>query len=219
MISWKPLRLMLLATTFSGVFLVLIKSILYPAPSNSTVNSFVFPQSVPLQGWQPLASEPLVDATTAPAPKVSGRHYRYSQNSLPLDIEMRYFIGTSGDVKDFIKTYNSIQASPALRQKDGIGFYGLFTHQEKAHLSACINPYGGSTFTARQFKQNFNAYNLQFNRLLPWLLGQDNLQDERCLWTYLSVPLKSSSPELAYQQLEKVWFSWYQWWQPRFPKP
>jgi cyanosortase A-associated protein len=49
-------------------------------------------------------------------------------------------------------------------------------------------------------------------------LGQEGLKDRRCLWAHLSVPLKNSSPEAAYQVLEKAWFSWYQWWQPRFPK-
>jgi cyanosortase A-associated protein len=33
------------------------------------------------------------------------------------------------------------------------------------------------------------------------------------------VPLEKNQPEQAYSLLESVWFSWYGWWQPRFPKP
>jgi cyanosortase A-associated protein len=219
MLAWKPLRMMLLATTFSGVFLVLLKSVFYPAESTSTVTPFAFPPTVPLQGWQPLTSDPLGDATPDRTHYIAGRRYQYIQNELPLAIEMRYFVDTGGEVKEFLKNHTSISVSPVLRQKEEIGFYGVFTHQEQAYLSACINPRGGSTLTARQFKQNRNAYDMQLSRLLPWLLGRENLKDERCLWTHLSIPLKDSSSEVAYQNLEDAWFSWYQWWQPRFPEP
>ncbi|MGA9380656.1 MAG: cyanoexosortase A system-associated protein [Phormidium sp.] len=206
-------------TIFSAVFGVLVKSILFAATSKTTI-PLEFPAIVPLQEWQSLPSFPLVDSSGDRIPVfLSGRRYQYIKNNLTLDIEMRYFVDTSGEVKDFIKTYGSISVSPLIRQKEEIGFYGLFTHQERAYLSACINPHGSSTVTARQFKQNRNLYDLQFNRLLPWLLGQENLKDERCLWTNLSIPLNHSSPEVAYQSLENVWFSWYRWWNPQFPKP
>lgn len=219
MSCWKNLRIPLLAVTLSGVLLVLGKSILYPAVSSRTVTPFVFPSAVSLLEWQPLPSHPLVDQTAKHPNYLSGRHYQYIQNNLPLNIEMRYVVDTAGDVKDFIKTYTSIPSSPVLRQQEGIGFYSLFIYQGKAYLSTCINPHGGSTVTARQFKQNRNTYDLQLGRLLPWLLGQENLKDERCLWTHLSIPLRDSSPEPAYLLLESAWFSWYQWWRPRFPKP
>ncbi len=219
MSCWKNLRMPVLAVTLTGVLLVLGKLILYPAVTKRTVTPFVFPSAVPLPGWQPLPSHPLVAQTTKPAKYVSGRQYQYIQNDLPLNIEMRYVVDTDGDVKEFIKTYASIPSSPVLRQKEEIGFYGLFTYQGKAYLSTCINPYGNSTVTDRQFKQNRNTYDLQLNRLLPWLLGQENFKDERCLWAHLSTPLRHSSPEPAYQLLESTWFSWYQWWRPRFPKP
>lgn len=219
MIVWKHPRLIFLIAIFSTVLGVLVKSILFPATSKTTT-PFSFPVTIPLQGWESLPSSTLVDSSGARIPpSLSGRRYQYIKNNLTLNIEMRYFVNTSGEVKNFIKSYESISVSPAIRQKEGIGFYGLFTNQDKAYLSACINPHGFSTFTERQFKQNRNVYDLQFNRLLPWLLGQENLKDERCLWTSLSIPLKQSSPEMAYQNLENAWFSWHQWWSPRFPKP
>ena len=210
---WKNTRLIILIALFSAVIGVLAKSILFPTASKTT-NNFYWPEIVPLDGWQSLPSSPLVESGS-----ISGRQYQYINNNLTLDIKMRYFVNTSGEVRNFIKNYESTYASPQIKQKEGIGFYGLFTYQDRAYLSACINPRGFSTFTARQFKQNRNLYDLQFNRLLPWLLGRENLKDERCLWTSLSIPVKSSPPEFAYQSLENAWFSWYQWWSPRFPKP
>lgn len=215
---WKNFRISLQAVILSGVLLVLGKVILYPALGSRTFALFVFPSAVPLPGWQPLSNHALV----APAAKhlnyISGRHYQYIQKDLPLDIEMHYLVDTDGDVKKFIKSYTSV-ASAALRHQEEIGFYGLFTYQGKAYLSSCINPHGGSTFTDRQFKQNRNTQDMQPSRLLPWLLGQENFKDERCLWTQLSIPLKHSSPERGYRILESAWFSWYQWWRLRFPKP
>ncbi|MFB2894428.1 cyanoexosortase A system-associated protein [Aerosakkonemataceae cyanobacterium BLCC-F50] len=218
MIFWKHLRLIFLFTIFSTVLGVLVKSVLFPAPSKITT-PLGFPVTLPLQGWQLLQSSPLVDSIgDRIPPTISARHYQYVNNDLSLDIKMRYFVNTNGEVKDFIKSYESISVSSLIRQKEGIGFYALFTYKDRAYLSACINPYGSSTVTARQFQQNHNFDALQFNRLLPWLLSQENLKDERCLWAYLSVPLKQSSPEVAYQSLENVWFSWYKWWNSRFPK-
>lgn len=214
----KNFRPLLLAVTFSSVFLVLGKIVLSPYAGSRTVTSFVFPPVVPLSGWQSLPSHALSDRSSNHLNYISGRQYQYTQKDLPLNIEMRYVVNTTGDVKDFLKTYTFIPSSPVLRQQEGIGFYGLFAYQGKAYLSSCVNPRGGSTVTARQFKQNRNTYDLPSERLLPWFLGQTNLKDERCLWANLSIPLRNSSPESAYQFLEKAWSSWYQWWHPRFPK-
>ena len=219
MSCWKNIRISLLGVTLGGVLLVLGKVTLYPALSSRIVTPFVFPTAVPLTKWQPLQSHPLVDQTAKHPTYLSGRRYQYIQDNIQLDIEMRYLVDTDGDVKAFLNTYTSIRSFPMLRQQEGVGFYSLFTYQRKAYLSSCINPYGGSTVTDNQFKQNRNTYDVRLSRLLSWLLGQEKLKDERCLWTHLSVPLRYSSPEPSYQLLESTWFSWYQWWRPRFPRP
>jgi cyanosortase A-associated protein len=216
---WKNIRLSFLAVTLLGVILVLAKSILIPAQGKHIASAFVFPSTVPLTGWQPLSSNLLVTPNPKHLNYLSGRQYQYIQNDLQLNIEMRYVVNTVGDVKEFIKQNTNIPLSKVtLRQQAGIGFYNLFTTQGKAYLSSCINPRGGTTVTDRQFKQNRNTYDVQLNRLLPWLLGQENLKDNRCLWTHLSVPLKHTTSDHAYQKLETTFFSWYQWWEPRFPK-
>lgn len=211
------LRISLLAITLSSALLILAKVILYPATSRYTVSAFTFPFVVPLAGWQLLPSVPISSQQEHPE-YLSGRRYQYIQATVPLTIEMRYLNKTNGEVKNLLKSYTSIPLSPKLHYQEGIGFYGTFIYQQKAYLSSCINPRGGSTVTQSQFNQNRHTYDVKINRLLPWLLGQAKLEDKRCLWTQLSIPLKSSSSE-AYQTLETAWFTWYQWWYPRFPKP
>jgi len=219
MILWKQVRIPLLALTCGSVFLVLGKVILAPNPNKFTAAAFTFPPQVPLPEWQLQESRPLAEPTASHPNLITGRYYQYSQKGFPLNIEMRYLVGTGGETKDLIEEYSSFQPSVVSRQKNGVGFYGLLVHQQRAYLSACINPRGGSTATGRQFTQNRRVYDVHWSRVLPWLLGQQPLVDSRCLWAYLSIPIEGSSPEKAYQTLEKAWFYWYQWWQPRFPKP
>jgi cyanosortase A-associated protein len=222
--GWKKIRISFLAITFGGVCFALGKSILYPSVSDRTPLPFVFPPAVSLPEWQPVASSPLVSTTEESSNYLVGRHYRYIKQGLSLDIEMRYLVQTDGNVNFFIKKYKTIPSSPGqllpvLRQQEGVGSYNLFVHQGRAYLSTCINPRGGSTVTNNQFILNRYLYDVRLGRLLPWLLGQVELRDMRCLWAHMSVPLNNSSPENAYKTLEKAWVSWYKWWSPRFPNP
>lgn len=219
----RQLRGLLLVGTFVGVLLVLGGSILNPVAEKRRVTSFVFPPEVPLPGWQPLGSGRLTESAESHS-FLAGKHYRYSRNDLPLDIEMRYGdYEMTTDIKLFIAGYTAIPLTPShpllFRQQQGVGFYNLIAYQERAYLSACINPQGGSTITAEQFNHNRLTYDLRFSRLLPRLLGQESLLDRRCLWAHLSIPTRRLTPESAYPLLEQAWFAWYQWWSPRFPKP
>ncbi|GAC1478866.1 MAG: hypothetical protein NVS2B14_19820 [Chamaesiphon sp.] len=224
---WKQLRVPLQVLIFANILFVFGRTILDPAIGKQTLTPFVFPSAIPLSQWQMVESHSLknqiIDKPPAPKWIRSGAHYRYIQNHLPLDIEMGYEAETPGDVKQFIKDRTGIKFSLdrppiILRQHSGVGFYGLFVEQQHAYLDACINSRGGSTFTTEQFSYNRIHYDVQFNRLLPWLIGQKTLRDPRCLWAHLSIPLNQSSPESAYQKLENAWFSWYQWWVLRFPQ-
>ncbi|WP_017652411.1 cyanoexosortase A system-associated protein [Fortiea contorta] len=211
---WKRFRLTLLFFTFSSILLLLGKVIWFPTVNKTDdTTSFVFPEKIPLLGWKPVT----INAATPPTTKlqiISQKSYRYTQNNTPVDIEMRYV--KSGDVPYFIKTLTSNSTPAIVRQHQEIGFYGLGIDQQRAYLSACINPQGKSTFTNEQFNQNLS--NIDSKNILSWLQGERNLKDQRCLWTHLSLNLQKSSPEAAYKRLENVWFSWYRWWQPRFPK-
>ncbi|MCT7968579.1 cyanoexosortase A system-associated protein [Laspinema sp. D1] len=219
---WKPLRIFLLALTFSSVLVVVGKSLLYSNPDKGPSADFSFPPDIPLTEWQPLESDSLPVQNTSNL--ISARVYRYQhqQNKFSLDIEMRYVIDTDGDIKTMLNKHLNSETYPGkltIHHQEGIGFYGLAATTERAYLSSCINPYGGSTVTAEQFRNNRNTYDLQVSRLVPWLLGQQELRDFRCLWTVLSMPLEDTTAEQAYPVLEKAWVSWYAWWQPRFPDP
>jgi cyanosortase A-associated protein len=214
MILWKNLRLTLLCLTFSTTLLLLGKVILFPVANKSDVTTFVFPEKIPLPQWQQGTGKPIPQATPKNLAVTAQKSYRYTQNNLPIDIEMRYV--KSGDVPSFIKTFTAISTSATVHQHQEIGFYGLGIDKQRAYLSACINPQGDSTFTSQQFNQNL--YNLNSKNILSWLQGRRNLKDQRCLWTHLTVNLENSSPETAYQILENVWFSWYRWWKPQFPE-
>ncbi|ARV61870.1 cyanoexosortase A system-associated protein [Nostocales cyanobacterium HT-58-2] len=216
MIIWKRFRVMLLALTFCSILFVLANVMLLPTKDKGT--PFVFPEYIPLPQWRLSVSHPLPKPTKKQTEiLLSQKHYRYLKEGLLLDIEMRYL--TDGDVVKFLQDFNFISSSAVIRQREGVGYYGLGVDKQRAYLSACINPQSGSTFTVEQFHKKKDLYTINPQHLLSWLLNNKKLQDKRCLWAHLSIPLKDSSPEAAYQVLENAWFSWYKWWQLRFPKP
>jgi cyanosortase A-associated protein len=220
MMFWKEIRIPLLALTCVTGLLVTGKVILLPSLDKPKINAFVFPEAVPLPQWQLSLTASLKTPAEEHLALVAQKHYRYIENNLPLDIEMRYFQNLyNADVNFLVERYTSIKSSATIvRQSNEVGYYGLGIDQQRAYLSACINPRGGSTFTHAQFRNNRYFNDVRFGRLLPLLKGEEPLLDKRCLWVHMSIPVKQSSPEATYQALENIWFSWYKWWQPRFPK-
>lgn len=215
----EKLRLSLLAVIFGSVFCVLGKTIIEPTTGNNTVASFIFPPTVPLPEWQPLKSRPLAVTPIGDSPNLSGRQYQYIQNDLTLDIEMRYLINTIGHVQFFIRSLPQFpgQLTLASRHREGLGYYYLFAYEQRAYLSTCINSRGDTTVSEAQFLRNRYLYDMQFGRLLLWLLNRGSFQDKRCLWAHFSIPVKNSAED-TYKNLEKAWEDWYRWWQPRFPQ-
>lgn len=227
MTKWEQHRQMLLGLTFAGAFFTLGQFSLDSTAGNRPVNTFTFPSVVPLPKWQLLDNHPLAEPSRLGYYEdvLASRKYHYRQNNHQLEIRMRYVVGTLGEFHGYyyFKDHNSIQLpKPQLlqnsRQQEGVGFYSLFVQQGRSHLSACINPRGGSTVTVAQFLANRRTYDLQLRRLMPWFLGKESLLDRRCLWANLSIPLNKMSAETTYPVLERAWQSWYQWWSSRFPK-
>lgn len=216
----KQLRVPLLAVICGSVLLAVGKIYIDPAPEKYSVNPSVLPENVQLPGWE------LEKTTQLPQQEIDaelnmavGRNYQYSQNNELVEIEMRYFYPeTSANVNAYIKRYSIKSPSLEIRQRAGVGFYAVFTEEERAYLSACINPRGGSTVTMKQFFKNRYANDLQLGRLGAWLVSRESILDRRCLWAHLSVPLENNEPETAYEVLEKAWFSWYDQWSEKFPK-
>lgn len=223
MFDWNKLRTLLLALTFGSTLFAFGKATLNP--NLGTYTPFAFPPEVSLDGWQSLGSSPLNRPNPQLTQFIAGSRYQYIHDGVPLDIDMHYE-STNGDIKAFIQNYTSINSLPSepsqvIRQQSGVGYYVLFNYQGRAYLSSCINPRGGSTVTSEQFLKNRNTYDMQLSRLFPWLLGQEELRDWRCLWTHLSIPLNqvnNAEVERSYQILENAWFLWYRWWSSRFPK-
>ncbi|MEH2379712.1 MAG: cyanoexosortase A system-associated protein [Nostoc sp.] len=224
---WVHIRISLLAVTCVGVFLTLVKLIFDADAASHKVSDFVFPTNFLLTDGKILESQLLIDKVVQESTKydvvIAGRRYRYRYNSIPVDIEMRYVVGTLGDVEGLIKNNTTINLPPGkvfqtVHQQLGIGYYGLFTYENKAYLSSCMNPQGDGTVTTEQFLHNRQIYNIRLNRFLPWLLGEQSFLDKRCLWAHLSIPVNNADYQSAYQLLEKAWLSCYRWWSPRFPK-
>ncbi|QFS44591.1 cyanoexosortase A system-associated protein [Nostoc sphaeroides] len=217
---WKQTRIKFLALIFTTGMLVLGKTILFPNPDKPKINTFVFPKEVPLVKWQLSVSSPIKSLTKENPNLVAERHYKYVKNNLPLDIEMLYLQNLYNvDIGAYIQQYYPDASTAVMRQQKGVGYYGVGIDRQKAYLSSCINPRGNSTFTHTQFRENRYFQDISFDRIMPILRGQEALLDKRCLWVHLSIPLRNSSPEASYQLLEQAWFSWYKWWQTRFPKP
>ena len=225
MTSQLPWRTCLLAATFTGVCLVTVYSFLNSTAGRRQVAPFLFPDTVLLDSWQLVKTEQLTDQRTDLSRRFdvvkSGKHYSYLKNGIPLEIEIRYVVGTTGNVSRFIEEQTTIP--PKVFEKEnlhhvkGIGFYTLFIHQDRVHLSTCINSRGGSTVTLRQFFHNRYIHDFKYSIFLSWLLGKESPRDLRCLWTHLSTPVNELEPEAAYRILKTSWLDWYHWWQPRFP--
>lgn len=216
----KPRTLLLITTAIATVF-TLGKSVIHPGTISPPRNDYTFPESVTLSQWQLSSSEPVTPHATQTTSYISGnlvagKHYRYRQNKKSLDIEMRYFADTNGNLKDFI-TSQMGEFSSGLKQDQDGGFYSLYVNQNKAYLSACINPRGNSTLSTDQFNRNLMIYDTRLERIFPWLLGQAEFRDKRCLWAHLSMPLDDTAVDDQYSSLEATWFEWYDWWRSHFP--
>jgi cyanosortase A-associated protein len=202
--------------------LTLGKSLVQSEKPSPLVAKYNFPESITLSQWDLLFTKPVNPNLVKPpayitGTYIAGKHYRYRQHEKHLEIEMRYLVDTDGDLKTFI-TSQAGELAKALKQDGNGGFYSLYNDKNKAYLSACINPRGGSTVTSDRFNRNRLIYDTRINRIVPWLLGKADILDKRCLWAHLSLPLDRNTPiDETYQMLENVWFDWSDWWRSRFP--
>lgn len=214
-------RTFLLFVTAIATAFTLGKSIVNPA-TISLNNNYTLPNSVTLSQWHLTTTKPLTSHNHKPAEYITGnliagKNYSYQQQQNILNIEMRYFGDTNGNLKDFI-TSQTGELSTVLKE-DSRGSYSIYTHDNKAYLSACINPHGKSTVTSDEFNRNLMTYDTSLNNIIPWLLGQAEFRDKRCLWAHLSLPLDNNIPvKDTYADLETAWFDWYDYWQANYPQ-
>ncbi len=220
---WQTTRLILLAAITMGVVAVLIRVFLLPAAKTDSKlaqsNTFEFPNSVPLTGWEPISNQALKAQKKAQS---DGHLYQYRQNNQTLVVEVRHELYGGANVSRLLNIYTPIPPATVLinvREKPETGFYGIFEHENKAYLTACINPEGRSTVTEQQFVQNKYKYGWGVGRTFGWMLGQNDLFEASCLWTLASLPVNSEANpaalEQTYQTLATVWGEWYQWWKEK----
>jgi cyanosortase A-associated protein len=186
---------------------------------------FEFPLQVPLKSWQILDSQALATQVLWNGEVARGWRYRYQSTTRTLNIELQYITDIENSQQDLprmLEMFTPISADiiqqSTPRYDSRIGFYSLLTTPTTAYLSTCINPYGGSTITSKQFQQNRLRHDMRFDRLLPWMVGRDKLMDNRCLWTMLSLPRDRAVADPSSQILETAGVPWLRWWQAHFPK-
>jgi cyanosortase A-associated protein len=114
-----------------------------------------------------------------------------------------------------VRPTSTDDSSIIIREKEGVGSYGLSIDKGHAYLDTCLNPRRKSTFTREQFMAKQTNYSMQPSRLISLLWGQERLNDHRCLWVHLALSAGKVQPKAIYPILEKAWFSLY----PQLHKP
>jgi len=212
-----------LAVTAIATAFTLGKSIANPGTISVVNKDYTLTDTASLSQWQLADTKPLTVHQNKPTEYITGdfitgKNYRYQKDGQTLDIEMRYFADTNGNLKDFI-TSQTGELSSALKEDGDRGSYSIYTHGDRAYLSACINPRGKSTVTSDEFNRNLMAYDTRLSNIVPWLLGRAEFRDKRCLWTNLSIHLDNNiSVDDTYNDLETAWFDWYDYWQANYPQ-
>ena len=223
----SKIRNAFLAAISVAIALITVYAIADPQVGNHQVADFTFPDEIPLANWQPLSSESLAIATQ---PDENGesikaaRRYLYRQNELNMMLEIRYLVGTRGNISGLLTEY--LELSPATQQVKkitGVGSY-LFVEDENSnqgpetvnYLSSCLTSFGNSIADQKEFSEVLNQVKLTPELFWNWFWGQESLRDRRCLWVNLS--LASEPNELAHKNLEQAWLELHQWWQPHFPE-
>lgn len=212
--------LSLLRFAFLGI--VLVSGKVAFDPNLGKASPYVFPEQVLLNqfsfvGRQAVETKSLSEYWA----DLKGYEYSYQKEKQAFKVKVHYLPAADGDLALYLSSYGinqqKVKAKPT-QQQGQTGFYHLFEHERTAYLSSCINPKGSSTVTREQFFANRNAYDLKPDRLIPIILGVEDLRDARCLWVTISTPIENQSIQEVHQQLESVWREVYAWWMPNFPK-
>nr|WP_274381996.1 cyanoexosortase A system-associated protein [Myxacorys almedinensis] len=207
-----------------GSVTVLGKLIFFPQTSSPDFPKFTFPTTIPLREWQFVQSYAMtLHQETAPAfvtsvdaQTLSGRHYQYLHNEIPLAVEMRYFVDTYLHVPAILEDSTLASRKPDYTVVEvPTGEYAVVKEFGKVHRSACITQYGGTSVSDRMLRQRQNTLPVLSRRFFPWFLGQAPLRDLRCLWVKMAIDARVAidQPRL----MDHAWLDWVQWWQKHYP--
>lgn len=204
--------------------IVTVLTILLPQIGRRELSALRLPSQLSLSGWKEQESTSLV---TDPESELrfdrlhSGQEYHYQKQQTQVRVALRFFSPTFGNTKKYIqeaydKEFQKNYEQGNTRYLSNLGYYHLFTNEEKAYLSACLNPTFESTVSSAQYARQANKHFFERKNLIPRLLGQKSFRERRCLWVNLSTPLNPDSPETSYQILESVFKAGYTKWQGLF---
>lgn len=220
----QSLRLGILAANV--LLLVGVTAAVFLNPNVGNLQEYEFPENLNLRGWKLEDSEalkPVEKPEYEGSNYAAGRHYRYRQGNIPLDVEVRYVTETLGGVDLFTREHERFTAkadeeeiTARIRQRAESGHFAEITYGGYAYISTCINPRGFSSATPEQYERNQELYDRVLERVIPWLLGRERWRDDRCLWTLMYTPL-GNNPQAAHGRLESAWQDWFQLWQGNFP--
>lgn len=235
----NKLRNSFLATISIGITLVTVYAIANPHIGNRQVADFEFPHEIPLGNWQQLSSESLAVPTELDEHQESiksAQRYSYRKDELDLVVEIRYLVGTRGNIANLWAEYFPLSPTIIARQRvkkiTGIGSYLLVEvenskqqHKQQktyvSYLSSCLTPFGYSIAEQKEFTMVLNRVRLTPKLLWNWLWGTDSIRDRRCLWINLVIATQNQGLDnLAHSQehLEQAWLELNRWWNPRFPQ-
>lgn len=225
MINQHQWRNYFLALTSIGSNFAVVYALGFSNVGNRPVADFEFPQGLDINSGQAITVQSSFNKN-----KISDKEgelikasqkYQYIQGKKQVDLEIRYLVGTRGDVETYLQKYTSIAPETIQAQEihhlDGVGYHASFTQDNQAYLSSCISPRSPSNVTQKQFSSHRYQNDLTLQVGLDWLRGKSSIRDRRCLWVHLSTPIKLSDTQAAYQLLETAWSDLYQWWLPNFP--
>ncbi|ELS01846.1 hypothetical protein Xen7305DRAFT_00015530 [Xenococcus sp. PCC 7305] len=225
------LRRGFLSTISIGFALVTVYAIANPHVGNRRVADFVFPEEIPLTNWQALSSESL--AITA-QPDENGevikaaKRYFYQQDDLNLVLEIRYLVGTRGNIPGLLPEYlefdPAIMTTQKVKKISQVGSYLLVQENTSDqqlgninHLSSCLTSLGYSIAEQKEFSLLLNQVQLTPELFWDWLWGQDSLRDRRCLWIHLSLTNHKNKSD-SNGDLQQVWLELHRWGKLNFPK-
>ncbi len=232
MFNRSQLRNGFLATLSMGTALVTVYSIADSHVGNRQVTNFFFPDQIPLATWKQFSSASLA-ITSKPDENgelvESAKRYLYGKDDLSLVLEMRYLVGTRGNIPSLIKKYfdlsPAMMATQQVKEITGVGSYLLIKEQNSngkedniAYLSSCLTSFGDSVADQKEFSEVLNQVKLTPGLFWGWLWGRNSIRDRRCLWINLSLSTQDEALDNSYEDLEQVWSELHQWWKPRFPK-
>lgn len=199
--------------------MVLGRLVLAPASDYERAIVYDFPAEMSLEDWQfqtaeapeGLDVEYLIDAET----------YQYQQGDRTLTAQMVYLSLSNGDVVELLQTHADVPASAVDQvtiQQTGDQYYALLVDEENQtlHISACLAANGESTVTEEQFQATRRLSRLTFPQQVEWFFGRRRIEDYRCLWVLLSMPITSDVTQ-DQAMLESAWQAWHQQWQQDYP--